>query len=357
MKAKQRTLAILLALLVLAAAALAILTAVNKKAAASSESTSAITLTSYSADAVQAILYDYNGETVSLQNTSGTWALADDPSYHLNQTLVQSMVTALTDLTALRTIPDSSDLSAFGLSEPVQTVTATVNGKSITVSFGDTNSVTGDVYLQMQGDSSVYTVDAAKENAFAYGRTDLYDTSFTPVSISRSDITGIDYHFEDGTEDFNVSLKAESEPASASASASDSAASDSAADYETVWYLSNDGAALDQSKIETMLTQITTAPTAQNTNPGDLAQYGLASPLLTVRLTGADGTQQSFSLGIGTDNFYLMADGDSSVYTVTVDLLNAFSITGDELKSTTAQAASSNALEGDAFSASLSSAS
>ena len=356
MKAKKRTLFILLALLVLAGAALALLTALNNKAAASSAAADSIQLTSYAADAMESISYVHDGAQIALKETDGTWALADDAAYHVNQTLVNSMVTALTSLSARRSLGEA-DAASYGLDAPSLTVTAQVSGSSFTVTFGDTNSVTGDIYLQISGDPAVYTVDAAKENAFAYGKTELYDTGYTPVTISRSDIAGISYRFEDGTEDFNVNLEAESEPAASAASSDSASASDSAVQYETVWYLAQDGASLDQSKIEEMISQLTAAPTAQNTNPGDLAQYGLANPIITVQLTAADGTQQQFSLGIGTDNFYMMAEGDNSVYTVTVDLLNAFSSTADELKSATASAASSNALEGNAFSTALNGAS
>jgi hypothetical protein len=48
-----------------------------------------------------------------------------------------------------------------------------------------------------------------------------------------------------------------------------------------------------------------------------------------------------------------MQQGDDSVYTVTIDMLNAFSVTGDELKLAGASSDSS-AVDGDAaFSTSL----
>jgi hypothetical protein len=352
MKAKQKTLLVLAILLVLAGAGYALLTRANAEAA-DSTSAAATVVTQFEASSLESISYTYEGEAVALTKVNDTWQLADDRSYHVNQTTVNSMVTALSDLTANRAITDVSDYSAYGTQSAALTVTAVVGGEEKVYQFGATNSVTGDVYLQMAGDATVYTVAAAKEACFDYGKAALYDTAYTPVTIAAGDITGITYHFEDSTENFTVALEAVSELADSSAADASDSASDSGASYQTVWYLQGSGDTLRQNAVTSMITAITAAPTAQNTNPGDLAQYGLASPLLTVQLTAADGTSQTFSLGIGTDGYYLMQQGDDSVYTVTIDMLNAFSVTGDELKLAGASSDSS-AVDGDAaFSTSL----
>lgn len=343
MQAKKRTLWILGGLLIAAAAALALVTILNQAAEESDSAAAVISLSDFSASEVQAITYTREGQQLRLALQDDTWTLADDPDYHVNQTTVESMVTALCPMQAVRSIEAAGSASEYGLDDPSLTVTAELtDGSSKTFYFGDSNSVTGDVYLQVEGDSTIYAAASSKVSCFAYDKAGLYDTGYSPVTLTSDEITGIRYAFADDTEQFQVSMEAVSEPvasdetasSAADSGASASAASDSgsAVEYEKVWYLENSGDQLLESDINEMISQIRTAPSAQNTAPGDLAQYGLDAPLITVQLIGSDGTEQTFYLGIGTDGYYMMEKDDSSVYTITVDVLNAFSITADELK-------------------------
>lgn len=333
MQAKKRTLWILGILLVVAAAGLALVTMLNKAAEESDSAAAAISLSDFSASDVQAIDYTWEGEQFRLVLQDDVWTLEDDPDYHVDQTTVESMVTALSPMQAVRSIDAAGEASEYGLDDPSLTVTAELSdGSSMTFCFGDSNSVTGDVYLQIEGESTIYAAASSKASCFQYDKAGLYDTGYSPVTLTSSEIMGIRYAFADDTEQFQVSMEAVSEPVESDDSASSEADSSSEVEYEKVWYLENSGDQLLQSDINEMISQIRLAPTAQNTAPGDLSQYGLDTPLITVQLIGSDGTEQTFYLGIGTDGYYMMEKDDSSVYTITVDVLNAFSVTADELK-------------------------
>lgn len=336
MKKKQITLLVLLVLLVLAGTVLLLLTRQNEKAASESAASADgdIVLSNFATDDLKSISYVYGGEKIALQQTDGTWTLENDPAYQVNQTLANSMAAALCSLKAKRVIENVTDYTQYGTDAPTLTVTAEVADETMTFAYGASNTITGDVYLQMQGDANVYTVDAAKESCFDYGKADLYDTSYTPVTISRSAITGLTYHFEDGQENFTVPLEGRSEAVTDSASSSaDASASSEGVEYSTVWYFADDSSTdVYQSDVTAMLQAITTCPTAQNTAPGDLAQYGLDQPLITVKISDDAGSEQTFALAIGADGgYYMMEDGGSSVFTVTQEMLQAFCLSRSQL--------------------------
>lgn len=328
MKAKRRTLLILLVLIVLAGGALAMLTFSNQKAeqAASEAETGTISLSSFAVDSLTAITYTYQDETVSLLYRDGTWSLADDPDYHLDQTKCDTMAAALADLRAKRQI-DAQTGEDYGMSAPLATVTVTAGGETNTFTFGDTNTITGDIYLQKEGDSAVYTAASSKVDCFEYGKADLFG-AFNPAGITSSSLQTIDYTCSEGGESFSVHLKAVSVAASSSDSTADS--SDSGT-YTTVWRLADDtDAALDEEAVNKILSALGGYVSGQITN-ADPAAYGFDQPLVTVDASNGETTYH-LTYASGTDGYYLMVEGDSSVYLVDTTVPEAFCHRAEELK-------------------------
>ena len=96
MKAKQRTLAFLLVLVLAAGAALALLTHANRKAeqAASEAKDGSIPLLDVTGDTLEQVAVQYEGETLTLLPGDG-WTLAEDPDYHLDDSACDTIRTAL----------------------------------------------------------------------------------------------------------------------------------------------------------------------------------------------------------------------------------------------------------------------
>ena len=96
MKAKQRTLAVLVVLAVLLGGAL---WAVNRtktvlEEAADAASEGSIPLAAVSASNLTQIQVTYNGETNTLDYADNSWTLAEDPAYHLDAVGVEVIVKA-----------------------------------------------------------------------------------------------------------------------------------------------------------------------------------------------------------------------------------------------------------------------
>lgn len=109
MKTKQRVLLALLAAAVLLCAALWAVTRSNAKAeqAASAAAEGSIPLSTFAAEDLEQIEYTYNGETYTLQYSGGSWQLAQDPAYHLDESACNTMRTALM-ATSCQAQPDTA---------------------------------------------------------------------------------------------------------------------------------------------------------------------------------------------------------------------------------------------------------
>ena len=324
MKTKQRVLLALLAAAVLLGAALWAVTRSNAKAeqAASAAAEGSIPLSSFAAEDLEQIEYTYNGETYTLQYSGGSWKLAQDPAYHLDESACNTMRTALMALAAKRSLTPQAG-EDYGLDSPQLTVTVTAAGQSTTLTFGAENSVTGDLYVQKAGDDAIYTVSGSKAACFQLDKAGLFG-SFCPTGLTASAITQVAYTLADGS---SVTLNAVSEPTD-----STDADSASSAAYETVWQLASDPAAsLAQDKVQSLLSALCTYATAQTTD-ADLSACGFDAPVFTATVTSEDGSAVQLAYACGTDGWYLQVGDDTSVYTVDTSTVQALLLTENDLK-------------------------
>lgn len=220
MKAKRNLMiGLVILLVILAAGVLAAKTISDKDAAASASADAAISLTSITASSeIESFGYTFEGDTLTFEQrqevvedesasdntseaasdststaaseetepeTETVWYLVDDPEYKLDQSTVNSMLTAFVNLEASRQLTETSE--EYGLEEPTLTFWMTANGETTTWSCGATNDMTGTVYLQKQGEDTVYLVHTNKVTIFEKGRMELGDTSDATGDIASSE--------------------------------------------------------------------------------------------------------------------------------------------------------------------------
>lgn len=117
--------AILTACLLLAVCgyAAAVKLAVN---ASDEESEQEISFVDINEDDVVSISWEYDGETYTLTKTDeGTWVRADEEDFELEQDTVNSMVAAISNITASRRISGVTDFAQYGLTSPQSRITIT----------------------------------------------------------------------------------------------------------------------------------------------------------------------------------------------------------------------------------------
>lgn len=220
MKAKRNLMiGLVILLVILAAGVFTAKTISDKDAAASASADAAISLTSITASSeIESFGYTFEGDTLTFEQrqevvedesasdntseaasdststaaseetepeTETVWYLADDPEYKLDQSTVNSMLTAFVNLEASRQLTETSE--EYGLEEPTLTFWMTANGETTTWSCGATNDMTGTVYLQKQGEDTVYLVHTNKVTIFEKSRMELGDTSDATGDIASSE--------------------------------------------------------------------------------------------------------------------------------------------------------------------------
>ena len=175
------------------------------------------------------------------------------------------------------------------------------------------------MYVRREGGDAVYTVDAARFRCMEQTKAELFG-AFSPAGITVSDIEAVSYTLQSGE---TTKLQSVSQPTEADSTT-----------YQTVWQLTDEpDAALDTDKTDALLAALASYVTGQNT-AADLSAYGFDAPLVTAEVTTADGTV-TLTYAIGTDGYYMMVSGDSSVYTVDGQTVQALCLTARQLKADT----------------------
>ena len=329
MKAKRCTLGVLLFLILLAGGVFALLMLRNarEEQAASAAADGAIPLAAVSGNDLTQIVLHYQGETNTLLYTADGWTLAEDPAYHLDTSACNTMLTALSSLNAKRELsPQAGEV--YGFAEPVLTIEVTAAGETDTYTFGASNTMTGDLYVRKNNSNTIYTVSGTKAACFELTRAELFG-AFNPAGLTASALESVSITTDSGI----LSLNAVSEPVETESDSEDASSESSAdsAEYQTVWRLADEpDAALDETKVQSILSALSSYVSAQVTD-ADPSAYGFDAPLATVQAATADGTV-TLRYASNADGCWLMTEGDSSVYAVDLSSVQALLITADQLK-------------------------
>lgn len=189
MKTKQLLLIALLAVVALLAAGLVAVRSLDTEEADSASDE--IDLAPFAPADIEAFGYTFGGETLefasketpaedeSSSETETTWYLTDDPDYELDQSAISTMLVALGNLTAQRQFENTGE--DYGFDEPILTAWVTAGGETYNWTLGAENSVTGSMYLQVQGqEDTVYLVSVSALSALESTKIELAAPAPTP---------------------------------------------------------------------------------------------------------------------------------------------------------------------------------
>lgn len=175
------------------------------------EETETFTATDFSvSDVIELIVSgDY---PLNFTKDNEVWKNAQDRNASISQSMVESLLTQIHHVTSDTCIENPEDLGQYGLDEPSMTITVTLkNGSSIILNIGDANGMTGDYYLQVEGNTSVYTLSPSVVSAFEKTPEDFIEETETesePVtesaietdsSLETETFTEMDSSLETGT--------------------------------------------------------------------------------------------------------------------------------------------------------------
>lgn len=132
----------------------------NQKTEEAESADSAIQVLSVAKDDITSICFWLDGQEETFTLIDDTWILESDDSFDVDADTLSSLITSITDMTAERKLEEVTDLSEYGLDEPVQTVVLTDSEENTyTIYWGASNSMTNNdyIYINDQKDT-VFTV-------------------------------------------------------------------------------------------------------------------------------------------------------------------------------------------------------
>lgn len=237
MKTKQLLLIALLAVVALLAAGLVAVRSLDTEEAGSASDE--IDLAPFAPADIEAFGYTFGGETLefasketpaedeSSSETETTWYLTDDPDYELDQSAISTMLVALGNLTAQRQFENTGE--DYGFDEPILTAWVTAGGETYAWTLGAENSVTGSMYLQVQGqEDTVYLVSVSALSALESTKIELAAPAPTPEPTEEPSSEPEATAPEEDAETTSSPASDAAPEADISSSASESAASETA---------------------------------------------------------------------------------------------------------------------------------
>jgi len=244
-------------------------------------------------------------ETVTLEQTDGTWRLTAPVSTPADQTAVGSVTSALASMDVTTVVEEQApaDLEPYGLATPGLTVRfRTDGGAERRLQLGDRTPTGSDVYVQIDGDPRLLLVASYQEDALNRTAFNLRDKSV--VVVTRDDVDTVVINRPAGA-DVTVVRDAGNwaltEPVAAAAEASAVTGVINGVVQARMATIAAEGEAVDQA---------------------DMAEWGLDSPQLQVTL-GAGSTRATLAIGGESETGALYARDLSRpiVFTVPATLL------------------------------------
>lgn len=108
-----------------------------------------------------------DGMELSFVKEGEIWYEETDKELSIVQSSIENMVEKAGSITSSTKIDGVTDFAQYGLDEPLHTVKLTIDGKEYVIHIGDCNDITGEYYLGMDGETTVYTVSASYVTPFS----------------------------------------------------------------------------------------------------------------------------------------------------------------------------------------------
>lgn len=249
--------------------------------------------------------WTYDGESVNFANSDGEWQYTEDEDFPVEENYISTMLSALSEISASRTIEAPDDVEQYGLEEPVCEINVSAEEETV-ISIGDENSMGGSRYISI-GDGNVYMVDSSLLDAFAYG---LYDVVQKEEIPSMNDVRT--FTVERGDEVFEIEYNNEDELAYSD---------------EYVWFAveNSEYTALDTDLSYDLVDSVVYMAwgdcVSYQASEEDISAYGLDDPQAVVSLEymNSEDELETFELEVGDyveEQCYARLAGSDMIYMI-----------------------------------------
>ena len=185
-KQKKQAIAVVVALVLLVAALFG-LKFYNKKTEekqTAADEAARVYVNQTTSDAITALSWEYNGETIHLTKTDDTWTCTEQPDLTLDTDQVTTLLDAVASLEATQQVENPEDDATYGLDAPTNVITYTTSDGTTTLTLGNENNITGGNYLKNSDNDNIYLVDTTLVTTFDCDASTLEKTEESKTSES-----------------------------------------------------------------------------------------------------------------------------------------------------------------------------
>lgn len=167
-KQKKQAIAIVVALVLLVAAlfGLKFYNKKNEEKQTAADEAARVYASQTTSDAITALSWEYNGETIHLTKTDDTWTCTEQPDRTLDTDQVTILLDAVASLEATQQVENPEDDAIYGLDTPTNVITYTTSDGTTTLTLGNENNITGGNYLKNSDNDNIYLVDTTFVTTF-----------------------------------------------------------------------------------------------------------------------------------------------------------------------------------------------
>ena len=167
-KQKKQAIAIVVALVLLVAAlfGLKFYNKKNEEKQTAADEAARVYASQTTSDAITALSWEYNGETIHLTKTDDTWTCTEQPDRTLDTDQVTTLLDAVASLEATQQVENPEDDAIYGLDTPTNVITYTTSDGTTTLTLGNENNITGGNYLKNSDNDNIYLIDTSLVTTF-----------------------------------------------------------------------------------------------------------------------------------------------------------------------------------------------
>ena len=210
-KQKKQAIAVVVALVLLVAALFG-LKFYNKKTEekqTAADEAARVYASQTTSDAITALSWEYNGETIHLTKTDDTWTCTEQPDRILDTDQVTTLLDAVASLEATQQVENPEDDATYGLDAPTNVITYTTSDGTTTLTLGNENNITGGNYLKNSDNDNIYLVDTSLVTTFdcdvsTLEKTEESETSETAETSETPEISSSVTETSETAEDSSV---------------------------------------------------------------------------------------------------------------------------------------------------------
>ena len=237
-------------------------------------------------------------DTVAKKDDSGKWSLVTPP-LPADQNACNAVTSAVTSLASDRVVDENAtDLASYGLQPAADAVTFTMkDGSKKTLLIGDATPTNNGVYAKLEGDPKLYIMSSFNKDSLDKDYKSLRDKrlmTFDQDKISRVELTAKKASIEFGKIGQNEWQILKPKPLRA-----------------------------DGFQVEELVRKVKNGEMDTNVSDDDAkkmaASFGSATPVATVKVTDASGTQ-TLEVRKSKDDYLAKSSGVDGVHKVTKDL-------------------------------------